>query len=588
MRNKMLLSYIFVVLLPIVLIGYFLVARTIDAVTEQTSQVTRLNGSQIWNNVANKLGTYLNLADNVIADRALIQQLETPYADAAEYLQTYSESLKYYAMKWNSFYLDQVRLAIYTTNRTIFSDGKLIETAGPAVVAERWYRDIVAADGASLIQNVGLNAAGEPVFTIGRVLNRFSPPDIRSVLVMEVPESQLYSFINNEQLYDAIYILNGAGEVMTSTDRGALGLPYASLPRLAGELVRDAATGGLAAKRDGTDAPLLIGADASAGPLSGWTVVYFVSPHVFLDNVWNIVRYSILICLGAALVAVLFIVFFANKMSGRLRLLVMNMRRIKSGMLNATIQDDSEDEIGQLTQNFREMINRINGLISEVYAANDRMNDIRIQKKTAELKALQSQINPHFLFNTMNSINMNLIRKGDYETSDIVQHFAELLRQSIEWSDDLIPLGRELELVENYLKVQAFRFGDRLSYAIEAAEPFKSRPIPKFTLQPVVENALQHGLENSRGPRQVRIRAVAGEHGTLCLVVEDDGQGIGEQRLREIRGWLSDEREGAGSRSIGLVNVHLRLKGQFGERCGLRIESAEGRGTCVTLTIPND
>jgi len=208
----------------------------------------------------------------------------------------------------------------------------------------------------------------------------------------------------------------------------------------------------------------------------------------------------------------------------------------------------------------------------------------QLHEREAELHALQNQINPHFLYNTLESINMMALTHGDRDISRMVTSLGRLLRLTLSSTEALIPLDAELEHVRHYLVVQRMRYGDRISMTVDVDPALLDCIVPKLTLQPLVENALYHGLEPRPGAGRVVVRGCrAGDD--LALTIEDDGAGMDAVRLATVRAQLEEEAP-RDRRSIGLANVHKRLKLYCGPAYGLSITSAPDEGTRVRLTLP--
>jgi two-component system sensor histidine kinase LytS len=195
-----------------------------------------------------------------------------------------------------------------------------------------------------------------------------------------------------------------------------------------------------------------------------------------------------------------------------------------------------------------------------------------------ELKALQSQINPHFLFNTINTI-ASLIRTDPPRARDLLREFAIFYRRTLENSDEMIPLSQELDYVRRYLVFERARFGEeRIRFSEDVPDAVGSLPVPAFVLQPIVENAVQHGIRPS-GPLHIRL-AARRHDGAVLIEVDDDGRGIPAADLPRVL----DAGFGRGL-GIALKNVDDRLKGHFGPDSGISVKSTEGQGTTVTLTL---
>lgn len=235
-----------------------------------------------------------------------------------------------------------------------------------------------------------------------------------------------------------------------------------------------------------------------------------------------------------------------------------------------------EKEIQTLSDGLDEMIGRINNLLDE--------NKIAEQKKRrAELELLQAQINPHFLYNTLDTI-IWLIESGEKEKSvDMVNSLSNFFRFSLSRGRDVITLQEEQRHVKSYLEIQKTRYRDRMDYEINIPESLNEYIIPKLTLQPLVENSIYHGIKMQREKGTIRIAATdLGDN--IQITVSDDGAGMTEERLAELKDTLVDE-----SRvGFGLRTVHERIKLLFGEEYGLSLDSKEKEGTVITIIIPKD
>ena len=163
--------------------------------------------------------------------------------------------------------------------------------------------------------------------------------------------------------------------------------------------------------------------------------------------------------------------------------------------------EDGKDEISSMIRNYNRMVERTNGLIETVYKNKIREQEILVGRKNAELLALHSQINPHFLFNVLESIRMHSILKKENETADMVSKLAVMQRQYVEWGNDSVSIFQEIEFVKAYLALQKYRFGERLNYDIEVDRECENFKIPKITIVTFVENACVHGIESKSSPQ---------------------------------------------------------------------------------------
>lgn len=204
--------------------------------------------------------------------------------------------------------------------------------------------------------------------------------------------------------------------------------------------------------------------------------------------------------------------------------------------------------------------------------------------KFMELKALQSQVNPHFLFNTLTTIAGLAMFEGAEETTQLLQALSRLLRYSLRRIGNSVSMSEELSNIKDYLSIQRVRFGERIGITLEIDDDAMNAQIPVLTLQPLVENSIIHGLESrEEGHLTVRVRK-CGDN--ISIEISDDGTGIPEERMREIKESRVEHSGRGHTTGIGLNNVHKRLQHFFGLTCNFEINSREGEGTSVTLTVP--
>lgn len=236
---------------------------------------------------------------------------------------------------------------------------------------------------------------------------------------------------------------------------------------------------------------------------------------------------------------------------------------------------DSENEIGSLTKSFDAMTHRIQELMEQnVYEQE--------QKRKSELKALQSQINPHFLYNTLDSIIWMAEGKKNEEVVLMTASLARLLRQSISNEDEVVPIINEVEYAKSYLTIQKMRYKDKLEFQIDVDSSILYIPLIKLVLQPVIENAIYHGLKYKESKGLLIVKGFM-KDGNAVLQVIDDGVGMDEETLAHI---YDKHKVNYHSNGVGVYNVQKRLKLYYGDDYGITYESKKGDGTTATITIP--
>lgn len=310
--------------------------------------------------------------------------------------------------------------------------------------------------------------------------------------------------------------------------------------------------------------------------LVGWYTCSFVEESNLFPGAAALREYIILLVILCAVAAYILLQFLSRSITRPLARLSEAMKSVQYKHLNVSLAVESRDEVGELTESFNYMMDRIHTLVSRVY-------EEKLAQKNAEIEALQAQINPHFLYNTLDSINWMLIDRDEMDISSVVVSLGKLMQYSMDTSTALVPLHMEYHNALDYLKVQQNRLEDRLQYELELPSELENFLIPRLTLQPLIENAIIHGIlpAGRSGRVTVRTQQVGGR---IVLSVEDNGDGMDPEQLQQFRQLLSGSREEGGS--IGIRNVARRLQLHFDDRCRFTVDSSPGRGTTVKLMLP--
>ena len=276
---------------------------------------------------------------------------------------------------------------------------------------------------------------------------------------------------------------------------------------------------------------------------------------------------------------------------GRLTRLSQAFDSVNEGSDSLEVIEDinGSDEIGSLMNNYNRMVIRLKELIKTVYEDRLEKQEIDIARQQAELLALHSQINPHFLFNVLESIRMHSIIKRENETAGMIEKLALLQRQNVDWSDDHVRIKDELKFIEAYLDLQKYRFGDKLSYNISIKNGCENYFLPRLTLETFVENACVHGAESKAGATHIYVR-VYEQDDSLYMEVEDTGEGMSEEETESLNERLRDVKidDLKTDKHVGMINACLRLKMLTNGRAFVRVESEKGVGTTIFIGIPLD
>lgn len=308
--------------------------------------------------------------------------------------------------------------------------------------------------------------------------------------------------------------------------------------------------------------------------LTGWKTYSVAAVQDIFPQAAQLRGTIAMIVMLAVFVALIIVTIISYSITAPIRELSNAMKQVEQENFDIEIQSSRKDEIGHLITSFHYMVGRIRQLICEVYQK-------KIEQKNAEIRALQAQINPHFLYNTLDSINWMLIERDELDISDVVISLGEILRYAIGGQNHLVPLRSEARYIESYLFIQKNRLEERLNYQWELDEDALDVLVPKLIMQPIVENAVIHGIEPLKQGGMILMKAwVEGE--TLMLRVTDNGRGMNQEELEALREKITGKDE---IENIGMRNIQKRIELTFGQEQAMEIQSIQGEGTTITLRM---
>lgn len=420
---------------------------------------------------------------------------------------------------------------------------------------ETWFEDTLQAGGKTHISaphEPFQLVKGKPVLSFSRALIHYEGPD--PVVLIDVSASMLEEVLKGSKLLpgSAVQLIDRGGQSVYEYGNYREGTEYYSF--------------------EGTS------------ELTGWKVITRIPKTEFAKESNKLMSFTLGLAAGALALAALMAYLFSTYTIIPIKSLQRGMSVVKRGDLSVRLKPRSMDELGQLTLQFNSMIEQLQRLIRETY-------EEKLARQTAEFKYLQAQINPHFLYNALQVISS---MASVYKTPTIgkaSKALSKVLRYSMNGKAQVVTLQQELDNLQNYMDIQQMRFGEFIAYDLQIEENVRTCAIVKLVLQPIVENAIVHGIERRGKPGTIRVTAYS-DGGIVRVITEDDGIGMTEEQLTKLREHLDSEQEpslsGAESNNrVGLRNIHQRLKIAFGAEAGLEVASTQGVGTSVTVKLPN-
>lgn len=399
---------------------------------------------------------------------------------------------------------------------------------------------------------------------------RNSRAEIYAYVIVTMLEDDISSIFQQLGGGQEIALVDGGGRILSHTDPGKIGTGLEfGLPNSHG-IVR----------YNGNDVLVV----RQKMQYADWSLLLMSPYRESIARLNNYSKAVYLILFASFFTFMLVLVFLIDRFTRPLRRLGRLAETVQRGNLQVRSRIRGEDEIGYLGTSFDQMLDRINEMIREI-------TEEQMKKRQAELAMLQAQINPHFLFNVLNSIRLSILRKGDRENAEVIESLSRLLRMTIGQDNEHISLREEIDLVSHYVRLMNMRRREKARLDLDIPEDALAERVPRFFLQPVIENALIHGLKHGGGTIRVGVRS---EPERLVIAVQDDGAGMERDMLAKLKASLFSSGETGerktenlhGFSGIGLSNVYERMCIMYGKSFSMDIDSERDRGTTVTFSIP--
>ncbi|KRE97904.1 hypothetical protein ASG89_28775 [Paenibacillus sp. Soil766] len=570
LRNKLLMLYFLSVFIPILLTNVIFYQVTTHNVQRQKTEDISLNLDKLKDEFRAKIDNAVGISSVFYTDGLLNDALEQTYEETIDYVRMYNSQLATNINKYNLVYSEIKGIQMYTNNPTIIDSGGL-HPLTDIIRESEWYRSLqkVLAGGQPypLVMRSDDNESSYSGLSVIRQMNNFVNANIYSkILKIEMSPDAIKGMFSNQALQGNLYLLNAEGDIQYTTDtkldwiRGKINFRSVAIPKDTIKLERDYSTNYL---RD-------------------WRIVLVSDGHV-LDAVRKSKQFVVYLALINLVLPTLVIVWISSSLHTRLVRILVHMKKVKNQHFDLIDEPETKDEIGQLVREFNRMTVQIKSLIDDVYIADIQKKDLELKQRQSQLHALQSQINPHFLFNALETIRMRSLIKQENETAKIIKNMAKMFRRSLEWGGEWVTFRDELDLILCFLEIQKYRFGDKLSYRFEVDESVYSCKIPKMTLLPFIENASLHGIEPLQGHGTIELKATrSGDQ--VSFTIADTGIGMSKEKVDLLNAYMGNDEDVSGH--VGMKNAFMRLKLYYGNAIDVQISSEDGVGTIVKITTP--
>ena len=562
-KHKLFLIYVGLLVVPVFLVGYYISteirANQIQTKTEEIEQDTIRTATEL----TGTLEAIIRVSDWIYQDERLAEIVRADYSSPYAFFETYQSYPQF--NDYLKYYREISHIRVYVDNPSIMSSVGLYPLSQDVKDSE-WYQEAIEKRGQIIWRYMKDPVTRDVHLNLTRALYDYD--ELIGVLSIAV---------SNDKITE---ILQNSGNTFFLTLDDELIFSHPKLEDIQSEYDQYR----LLLEEQETDQNI----KGTANDIT-FTIQQLVIPKVLHSEfkaVGTVPTSSIVAEANGVLIvgyiAVLFVFLFTlillaafiRSFNNRVLQLQESMTKVAHGDFDIPSEIPGEDEITEVYEQLYVTMESLQLLLAERY-------QYEIDRKDAEFKLLSSQINPHFLYNTLEMIRMKAFKNQDREVADIVKLLSKLMRKALERPQDQLPLSEDLTFIDMYLQIQKLRFGDRINYDIKQ-ETTQDYAILPLLIQPIVENAFVHGLEriSGRGELTVLVKEFGED---LHIIVSDNGVGIPSDKLQQLQSMLEGYQE---SSRVGINNVQQRIKYFYGEEYGMTIESTEGKGTTVKVVIP--
>jgi len=574
LKQKLLLSYVLLILVPFVTFYQLFNGKISDIIMANTNYSAERSFEQTFDFLSNKLNHIIKVADVIYNEKTIPEILSKkarnyPVSDQIEDMLFLTQYLKSFEDKED---IEKVRL--YVPPGLVYSSENVNLFNFGEITTEEWYLRMydntftLAYFPSQLLQDEGNNPE---VLSVARfIINTVNYKEKLGILRIDFVKKDFEQVINNANTVEGglTYLENSLGEIVASSDSNLL-----SQYRIPQE------TTDAGANFESFEHMLLnnekVMFKIKLIPNTDWKMITVIPENLITSKIRSTMNQLLVIMLVISLIAYVLAFSIAHFMAKRISILKTQMSKVQQGVLEPLVNTGGNDEIGELILDYNFMISKLKLLMEEQYQSGQRL-------KAAELKVLQAQINPHFLYNTLELINRLSKRNKVCEIDEVIHSLTKFYRINLSKGDDFITLREELEHVSAYVSIQNMRFKNKIFFEVDVAPEFLDMLVPKIILQPIVENSIIHGImEKDDGTGIIRIfSSVQGDN--LILSVQDNGKGVPDDILVKINYGQIFNSKG----SYGIRNVVERIKLIYGDSYGLEYLSRYNEGTTVRIKLP--
>lgn len=584
-RKQLFLIYFFAGIIPVFVIGMYLLLVTQRLVMHQHQTQLNAENVRVSNIIFNVTSSLVNISDEIYKDDDLKRIISTKYSSESEFFAACRSYAK--LSNYQQYYAEIASIDLYTTNKTM-QDYEHFKIATDEIKNTFWYKK-------------AMNSVYESFWVTTEYVDDFKHSSAALTLVRKIPlqgsnvtailkicvsDNYLKLLINNSSLKTEASV---SGYPVFFTNNAKNNLKSLGFEFPESSINKYVSFSGIGVY-DGKEVLYKVSTMRPSLPARQPDKIHIVTlDYEALPDQQKFNVICICIMSFSLLVPLIMILLFSNAFSRRINLLRNQMHQVSKGDYNIIEKFNGNDEVFELFCDLQTMIREIKELDAQIYTQKLRQEQLINHQQEIKFELLSSQINPHFLYNTLESIRMKAHSAGDKDVANAIKLLGKAMRHSLEVQGKPTSLSSELEYIQNYLEIQKFRFGDKIHYEIKVSPEINCEEymILPLLIQPIVENAISHGLEDVDSGGFISIK-IEKENDKIKISASDNGCGMSERKLRELLEWINTPEPENKTGSIGLRNVNQRIKIFYGEDYGVSITSVLGKGTTVKLTLPFD
>ncbi|WIM39742.1 sensor histidine kinase [Paenibacillus sp. PK4536] len=576
-RKKLAITFITAAGIPLLLCGLFLTARLREVVVQSTLVQVSNNVDRVQKRTAELIKVPLDISNRLMNDNQMKKTASQTYNSYTEVIQQYHNYTN--IREYIQLYKEISGIRIYAINPGALNNWEFMQPT-QKLLDQIWYQQAIAQKGVvgwNMIQDERTNA-------MELSLIRSFPlaaSEQKGVMVINVNKQRLSAILEQESF--PTFIVDSENQLVASNS--IKGSEQEASTLYSSNDILSLAEGSYNISLDGKDSKVVV---ATLQPNDSWNSLRMISVFSIAEITRdaNYVIFLGAIVIASSLIVATFLTYAsALLLSRRLQRLSHHVDNVRSGSWKTFLHIDGNDEIGVLSRQFNALVKDIDRLFHEVQTTNREKSLIEQRQNEMKFKMLASQINPHFLFNALESIRMEAHIRQQDDIAQVVWLLSTLLRSSLETNSDMILLETELKYVQGYLDIQKFRYEDRLQYQLTIEPEIQKIRVPPLIIQPLVENAIIHGLDHRAEGGQIRVE-VTQIIGGAQIQVSDNGTGFSAERLESVQQELASPANDSKEQRIGLRNVNDRLVLLYGQASILHIKSSYGSGTTITFIVP--